>query len=139
VGRHRSDPIGLARLALAVLAVAALALLLFIGGRALIDSLDTGDAAAQSPSPSTSSSAPVPTLRIECLADTCPLVTVRVPGGDVLQHRDMAKGEEVNYFEEELDVVISDAGTVRVTENGEPRPQGEPGEREAFTVRGRQE
>jgi len=79
---------------------------------------------------------PVPTLRIECVADTCPLVTVRVPGGDVLQHRDMSRGEEVSYFEPELDVVLSDAGTVRVTENGERRPQGEPGGRESFTTRG---
>jgi hypothetical protein len=48
----------------------------------------------------------------------------------------MSRGEEVSYFESELDVVLSDAGTVRVTENGERRPPGEPGEHEAFTVRG---
>ncbi|GAA2901981.1 hypothetical protein GCM10020220_109200 [Nonomuraea rubra] len=76
-------------------------------------------------------------MRIECVAETCPLVTVRVPGGDVLQHREMSRGEEVRYFEPELDVVLSDAGTVRVTENGVPRAQGAAGAREAFTVRGR--
>ncbi|MDA0631788.1 hypothetical protein OUY22_00025 [Nonomuraea sp. MCN248] len=135
MGRHRSDPMGLARLALAVLAVGALVLLLVIGGLALFDSLDTGDAAPVRASSTPTTSAPAATVRIECVADVCPLVTVRVPGGDVLQHRDMTRGEEVSYFEPELDVVLSDAATVRVTENGRPRPQGEPGEREAFTVR----
>lgn len=127
---------GLARLALAVLAAAALVVLLVIGGRALFDSLDTEDAAPERTSATPTVTAPVPTVRIECVAATCPLVTVRVPGGEVLQHREMTEGEEVSYFEPELDVVISDAGTVRVTENGTLRPRGEQGEREAFTVGG---
>ncbi|MBB6346513.1 hypothetical protein AB0C18_11130 [Nonomuraea muscovyensis] len=142
MGRHRSDPMGLARLALAVLAAAMVVTLLVIGGRALFAQLDTPErpglgrqartATAQPPS----AAAQVPTVRIECVADTCPLVTVRVPGGDVLQYRDMSRGEEVSYFEPELDVVLTDAATVRVTANGTPRPQGDPGEREAFTVQG---
>ncbi|MCK2214502.1 hypothetical protein MF672_011975 [Actinomadura sp. ATCC 31491] len=142
MGRHRSDPMGLARLALAVVAAGALVTLLVIGARALIGTLGTPSQAererASAPAtPSGKSSAQVPTVRIECLAETCPTVTVRVPGGDVLQHREMSRGEEVNYFEPELDVVVSDAGTVRVTENGAPRPQGEQGARQAFTVRAR--
>ncbi|TMS00038.1 hypothetical protein [Nonomuraea basaltis] len=143
MGRHRSDPMGLARLALAVLAVGAVLTLLVIGGRALLGSIGTPTQAEPgrastlaSTGPATEeASAQVPTVRIECLAETCPTVTVRVPGGDVLQHREMSKGEEVSYFEPELDVVLSDAGTVRVTENGKPREQGEPGARKAFTVR----
>lgn len=128
---------GLARLALAVLAGGVVVTLLVIGGRALLASLD----AEQPPGRQLTSAGPsdsgrVPTLRIECVADTCPLVTVRVPGGDVLQHRDMSKGEEVSYFEAELDVVLTDAGTVRVFENGERRPQGDAGAQEAFTTRG---
>ncbi|MEV1246548.1 hypothetical protein ACIBO2_21150 [Nonomuraea sp. NPDC050022] len=129
---------GLARLALAVLAAVAVVTLLVVGGRALLTSLDTrqqqperGKVAAQP-----QASAQVPTVRIECVADTCPLVTVRVPGGDVLQYRDMSRGEEVSYFEPELDVVLSDAATVVVTENGKPRAQGKAGAREAFTARG---
>ncbi|MFG3437920.1 hypothetical protein ACGF0J_11835 [Nonomuraea sp. NPDC047897] len=139
MGRHRSDPMGLARLALAVLAAAVVVTLLVVGGRALFTTSGTPErpgartaAATQAPS----AGAQVPTVRIECVADTCPLVTVRVPGGDVLHHRDMGRGEEVRYFEPELDVVLADAATVRVTENGTPRPPGDPGEREAFTVRG---
>lgn len=138
---------GLARLALAVLAAGAVVTLLVIGGRALLGTLDTpsqaerererASALATTGTAATTeeSGAKAPTIRIECLAETCPTVTVRVPGGDVLQHREMSKGEEVNYFEPELDVVLSDAGTVRVTENGKLREQGEQGARDAFTVR----
>lgn len=138
---------GLARLALLVVAALAVVALLFVGGRALLGVLgDTAGETARgrsSPAPdegaetdaeTPSAGARVPTVRIECIAETCPLVTVRVPGGDVLLYRDMARGEEVSYFEPELDVVLTDAATVRVTENGELRPQGAPGEREAFTA-----
>ncbi|NUW33541.1 hypothetical protein HTZ77_19195 [Nonomuraea sp. SMC257] len=136
MGRHRSDPMGLARLAIAVLAVAGVATLLVIGGRALFLSLDTPERAEpQRATAEPTAGAQVPTVRLECVADTCPLVTVRVPGGDVLQYRDMTRGEEVRYFQPELDVVLTDAATVRVTENGKPRAQGKAGEREAFTVK----
>ncbi len=158
---------GLARLALAALAVGAVVTLLVIGGRALLGLLDapperepaaaTGTATEPTGGPTGGpaggptggptggpageptggeATAQAPTVGIECLAETCPLVTVRVPGGDVLQHREMSRGEEVRYFEPELDVVLTDAGTVRVTVNGEPRAQGADGAREAFTVRG---
>ncbi|GAA3568967.1 hypothetical protein GCM10022419_057220 [Nonomuraea rosea] len=138
---------GLARLALAVVAVGAVVTLLVIGGRALLGSFGAqppererasaaADAAATATVTATGATAQVPTVRIECVAETCPLVTVRVPGGDVLQYREMSRGEEVSYFEPELDVVLSDAGTVRVTENGKPREQGKSGAREAFTAKG---
>ncbi|MEU8250098.1 hypothetical protein [Nonomuraea sp. NPDC048916] len=130
---------GIARLALAVLAVVGVVALLVLGARALITSFDTPQEPSefQRATAEASASVPVPTVHIACVADTCPLVTVRVPGGDVLQYRDMTRGEEVSYFEPELDVVLTDASSVRVTANGEPRAPGEPGKREAFTVRGR--
>ncbi|MFC4111499.1 hypothetical protein [Nonomuraea zeae] len=136
---------GLARLALAVVAVGAVVTLLVIGGRALLGSLGAqsqperervrASAATTTADAATEATAQVPTVRIECVAETCPLVTVRVPGGDVLQYREMSRGEEVSYFEPELDVVLSDASTVRVTENGKPREQGKAGAREAFTAK----
>ncbi|SDL10534.1 hypothetical protein SAMN05421869_12261 [Nonomuraea jiangxiensis] len=134
---------GLARLTVAVLAAGAVVTLLVIGGRALLGSFggtpESERAGAATPAPPSTASreaaAQVPTVRIECVAATCPTVTVRVPGGDVLQYREMSGGEEVSYFEPELDVVLSDAGTVRVTVNGEPRDQGEQGTREAFTAK----
>ncbi|MGI5284954.1 hypothetical protein ACQEVF_16665 [Nonomuraea polychroma] len=135
---------GLARLALAALAVGVVVTLLFIGGRALLASLSTPTQAERERERATAlptatgtatEEVTVPTLHIECLAETCPTVTVRVPGGDVLQHREMSKGEEVSFFEPELDVVLSDSGTVRVTENGKQREQGELGAKKAFTAR----
>ncbi|MEV4113053.1 hypothetical protein [Nonomuraea sp. NPDC049695] len=130
---------GLARLALALLAAGAVVTLLVIGARALLGSSDATQererAVAATTGPVTAATAREPTVRIECVAETCPIVTVRVPGGDVLQYREMSRGEEVSYFEPELDVVLSDAGTVRVTENGKPRDQGKDGERDAFTVK----
>ncbi|GAA1618896.1 hypothetical protein GCM10009733_014060 [Nonomuraea maheshkhaliensis] len=135
---------GIARLALVVVAAGAVVTLLVIGGITLIGSGGTSPPEREPASaPATTSeaaepaaTAQAPTVRIECLAETCPLVTVRVPGGDVLQYREMSRGEEVSYFEPELDVVLSDAGAVRVTENGELREPGKPGAREAFTVKG---
>ncbi|MFI7130269.1 hypothetical protein ACIBQ1_31580 [Nonomuraea sp. NPDC050153] len=131
---------GVARLALAVLAAGAVVTLLIVGGRALLGSsgatpAERERAVAVTPGPAAETTARVPTVRIECLAETCPTVTVRVPGGDVLQYREMSRGEEVSYFDPELDVVLSDAGSVRVTENGKPREQGKDGERESFTVK----
>ncbi|SEG75996.1 hypothetical protein SAMN05444920_104342 [Nonomuraea solani] len=134
---------GLARLALAVVAAGAVVTLLVIGGRALLASSgaplperERASALATGPAATTlQATGQVPTVRIECLAETCPLVTVRVPGGDVLQYREMSRGEEVSYFEPELAVVLSDAGTVRVTENGKPRDQGKQGTRDSFTIR----
>lgn len=127
---------GLARLALGALAAVAVVALVVIGGRALFTSLQTA-APEETVSGQVTPTAGVqtPTVRIECVAETCPLVSVRVPGGDVLQYREMSRGEEVDYFEPELSVVLTDAGVVRVMENGKPRAPGEAGERAAFTVK----
>lgn len=129
---------GIARVVLAVLAAGAVVTLLVVGVRALIGSLGAEPERPGQPAAATveAGQGGVPTVRIECLADICPTVTVRVPGGDVLQHREMTRGEEVSYFEPELDVVLTDAATVRVIENGEPRAPGDQGAREAFTARG---
>ncbi|MFI7419147.1 hypothetical protein [Nonomuraea sp. NPDC049684] len=128
---------GIARSALVVLAVGAVVTLVVVGVRALVGSSGSQpERPAPTAAPVRASEGRAPTVRIECLAEVCPTVTVRVPGGDVLHHREMSRGEEVSYFEPELDVVLGDAGTVRVTENGSPRAPGEQGAREAFTARG---
>ena len=144
MGRHRSDPLGIARLALAGLAVLALLALIGVGAKALFSSLGPGGAPAtgvpstpptapQSPEPSESSPGKVPTIQLVCQADRCP-VFVRVPGGDVLIDRDMTRGEQASYFNPELDVVLDDAGTVQVFENGAAQAPGVQGERKAFKV-----
>ncbi|WP_182881975.1 MULTISPECIES: hypothetical protein [unclassified Microbispora] len=143
MGRHRSDPLGIARLALVGLAVVLLLAVIVIGGRALFSTFGSGQSgdpaavASSSPAarPSAAASPPsVPTVRVVCQADRCP-VFVRVPGGDVLVDRDLARGEQASYFDPELDVVLDDASTVEVFTNGAARSPGPPGERQAFSVR----
>lgn len=139
---------GFARLALAGLAVLLLLALIVIGARALLSALDSEDVPEAAPSSTASAATPgptsseqagrtpgerVPTVRIVCQADICP-VFVRVPGGDILIDRDLTQGEQASYFEPELDVVLADGSVVQVFENGELRAPGAPGERESFSV-----
>ncbi|MFC7717804.1 DUF4115 domain-containing protein [Nonomuraea recticatena] len=135
MGRHRSDPMGAARLVLIGLGAALLLALVFVGGRALVGTLSTETPApTASATPSAAPTERTATLRIACVAEICPVVLVRVPGGDVLNDRDLTRGEEIVYYEPELDVAIGDTSTVEVTVNGTPRPKGRPGQQEAFTV-----
>ncbi|GIH73246.1 hypothetical protein [Sphaerimonospora thailandensis] len=147
---------GITRLAFVGLAVLLLVALIVIGARALLSALGSGDVPEPAPSPSAPATAPatpaetarpqstgtqstgtqntgVPTVRIVCEADRCP-VFVRVPGGDVLIDRDLTQDEQASYFEPELDVVLGDGSAVQVFENGKPRAAGKPGERESFKV-----
>ncbi|MEV2269279.1 DUF4115 domain-containing protein [Nonomuraea africana] len=135
MGRHRSDPMGVARLALIGLGVALLVALVLLGGRALVGILSTeGTAPTPTATPSAPATGKAPTLRITCVAEVCPAVLVRVPGGDVLNDRDLTSGEEIVFYQPELDVAIDDTSTVEVTVNGVPRPKGQPGRQETFTV-----
>ncbi|WP_182898001.1 hypothetical protein [Microbispora sp. H10830] len=148
MGRHRSDPLGIARLALVGLAAVLLLAVIVVGARALLSTFgseEPASGAASTPSarpsaepsagPSAEPSTPrVPTVRVVCRADRCP-VFVRVPGGDVLIDRDLARGEQASYFQPELDVVLDDASTVQVFENGTARSPGPAGERQAFSVK----
>ncbi|MBE3008492.1 hypothetical protein IL992_04725 [Microbispora sp. NEAU-D428] len=146
MGRHRSDPLGIARLALVGLAVVLLLAVIVVGARALLSTFGSEEAAggaSSTPSarpsaePSAAPATPrVPTVRVVCRADRCP-VFVRVPGGDVLIDRDLARDEEASYFQPELDVVLDDASTVQVFENGTARSPGPAGERQAFSVKPR--
>ncbi|MGI5492875.1 hypothetical protein [Microtetraspora malaysiensis] len=138
MGRHRSDPMGIARLVLIGLAVLLALALLAVGAKSLMTALGTDEAGAAA-TPAATGGTPSPagtrtsTVQIVCSADRCP-VFVRIPGGDVLMDRDMTRGEQASYFEPELDVVLGDASTVTVLENGTQRPPGEAGERQSFKV-----
>ncbi|MEU7909680.1 hypothetical protein [Microbispora bryophytorum] len=144
MGRHRSDPLGIARLALVGLAAVLLLAVIVVGARALLSTFgseEPGSGVASTPSAqpsagsSTGPSTPrAPTVRVVCRAERCP-VFVRVPGGDVLIDRDLTRGEEASYFQPELDVVLDDASTVQVFENGTVRSPGPAGERQAFSVK----
>ncbi|MBG0820200.1 hypothetical protein HS048_05555 [Planomonospora sp. ID91781] len=141
MGRHRSDPMGIARLALAGLAVLALLFLIALGGRSLIGALGSepaSSASASAPAPATgapsATPARVPTVLVECVEERCPTVFLKVAGGDVLLNREMARGEQAQAFDDKVDVVLTDASTVRVRVNGVVRPPGGAGERQEFTA-----
>lgn len=146
MGRHRSDPGGAGRILVTGSAVLALLGLIVFGIFALIGSLNPDDAvvagvADATVDPSAGGDPPrpsdppdtVPTVYLECLAAVCP-VFLRVPGGDVLVDRDLTRGEVATYYEPKIDVVLSDAASVRVLVNGKPREPGEKGERQTFTA-----
>ncbi|MBB2908921.1 hypothetical protein FHS43_000167 [Streptosporangium becharense] len=131
---------GIARLALAGLAVLALVALVVIGAFSLFGALRSGTEPVASPTAAaTAESSPpgddrVPTVLVECLRDTCPTVFLKVTGGDVLLDREMVAGEQFRSFDPKVDVVLADAASVRVLANGAARDPGEAGERQEFTV-----
>lgn len=75
----------------------------------------------------------VPTLALTVTGPQCH-VFVRVPGGDILVNRTLTRGQSLSFDDARLNVVLSDAGAVRVSVNGTPRPPGRPGERADFAV-----
>jgi hypothetical protein len=137
---------GLARIAIALLAVVAAIGLLIIGGVALWGALTSKDGdkpAGAAPSPSASPSAkpsttrPAPptrsagqvgnTIVIHCLATQCP-VFVSGPGpNDVQFNGNLTRDERRIFNETRLTVAVQDASTVTVTINGHLQPRGNHG------------
>lgn len=145
MGRHSSDPLGIARLVLVGLGVLVLVALIALGVFSLIGSLSSGAEQAPSPAPAavappsgdtpaSAASAQVPTVLLECVRRNCPTVFVKITGGDVLLDRDLAQGERFQSFDPKVDVVLADSASVRVQVNGTARSPGPAGERAEFTV-----
>jgi hypothetical protein len=130
---------GLARIAIAVLAVVVAFGLLIIGGIALWGALTNKDGdkpGAASPSPSNTATAQ-PTTRpshqvgntivIHCLASQCH-VFVSGPGAqDVVFSGNLTRDERRIFNETRLTVAVQDASTVTVTINGRLQPRGQHG------------
>ena len=134
---------GLARIAIAVLAVVVAFALLIIGGIALWGALTSKDgeksAAATSPTPSggASKGAGTTTARpshsagqvgntiiVHCLITQCP-VFVSGPGpSDVVFNGNLTRDERRIWNETRLTVAVQDASTVTVTINGRLQPRG---------------
>lgn len=131
---------GIARLVLVGLAVLGLVALIVVGVMSLSGALsvDREPAATPTPTPTAtvSSASPerVPTVLVQCLRERCPTVFLRVAGGDVLLNREMDRDEQVQFFDDKIDVVLADSAAVRVRVNGADRPPGAPGERQEFTA-----
>ncbi|GII86706.1 hypothetical protein Ssi03_46960 [Sphaerisporangium siamense] len=136
---------GIARLLLVGVAILVVLGLVVLGAVALIGSLSAdGDGAAPvaaSPTPATASPTPseevsadgLPTLYVECRADRCPIF-VRVSGGDIIENRDLTRGQQAIYSQPRLDVVLADASSMYVEVNGRARPPAKPGERQSFVA-----
>lgn len=130
---------GLARIAIAVLAVVVAFGLLIIGGIALWGALTSKDGDkpnADSPAPSSpGSTAAQPTrsshqigntIVIHCLAPKC-YVFVSGPGQDVVFSGNLTHDEHRIFNETRLTVAVQDASTVIVTINGRLQPRGRHG------------
>jgi hypothetical protein len=76
--------------------------------------------------------APV-TLTVTVTGAECQ-VFVRVPGGDILVNRSLARGESVRFEEPQLSVVLGDGSAAQVFVNGKLRPPGKAGQRVAFVA-----
>jgi hypothetical protein len=138
---------GLARIAIAVIAVVLAFGLLIIGGIALWGALTSKDGEkpnAASPTPSsvgssTKSKAPSTsqignTIVIHCLATQCP-VFVSGPGPtDVQFNGNLSQNERRIFNETRLTVAVQDASTVTVTINGKLQPRGARGEAKTYEV-----
>lgn len=130
---------GLARIAIAVLAVAVAFALLIIGGIALWGALTSKDAekpSAAAPTPAGDGKTTAPaqptrssrvignTIVIHCLAVQCP-VFVSGPGPNDVQFNGNLTHDESRIFNEtRLTVAVQDASTVSVTINGRQQPRG---------------
>ncbi|WP_019631872.1 hypothetical protein [Actinomadura atramentaria] len=139
MGRHRSDPRGLARILIAAVAVALGLGLLAVGAIALVNAL-TSSSDQQSPpgagsaSPSAARSSPPAQaagdtpLVIRAVGGST-LVTITDPGNnnDVVFRGTLAAGEGRKYDQAPLSVVAADGGAVQVTIYGkvEERPAGQ--------------
>jgi hypothetical protein len=136
--------LGLARIAIAVLAVVVAFGLLVIGGIALWGALtgkdeDKPGAAASVPAGATkasssevSSPASGNTIVVKCLAVQC-TVFVAGPGAtDVQYHGNLTQGEIRTFNETRLTMAVQDASTVAVTINGRPQPRGARGDAKTY-------
>ena len=137
---------GLARIAIAVIAVVVAFGLLIIGGIALWGALTSKDDEKPGAVPSTtaslaSSSKPKATsgqvgntVLIHCLAVQCS-VSVLGPGPtNVLFHGTLVQGQRQSYNETQLTVVVDDASSATVTINGKLQPRGAHGVSKTYEV-----
>ena len=132
---------GLARIAIAVLAVALGFGLLVVGGIALWGALtgkdDSGKPSAAASAPSrpsggkqTSSRASAPagqvgnTITVHCLAAQCQVFVAGPGPNDVQFNGNLSQNETRIFNETRLTVAVQDSSTVAVTINGRPQARG---------------
>jgi hypothetical protein len=138
---------GLARIAIAVIAVVVAFALLIIGGIALWGALTSKDGEkpnATSPTPSSASSATKSkappagqvdnTIVVHCLATQCPLFVSGPTAADVQFNGNLGQNERRIFTGSHLTAAVQDASTVTVTINGKLQPRGGRGEAKNYEV-----
>jgi hypothetical protein len=139
---------GLARIAIAMLAVVVAGGLLVIGGMALWGALTGKDeknkpnaaapqasgapGAGTADSPSTSASQVGNTITVRCLVAQCPVFVSGPDANDVVFNGNLSQNETRIFSETRLTVAVQDAGGVTVTINGRVQPPGRRGEAKTY-------
>ena len=140
---------GLARIAIAALAVTLALGLLVLGGVSLWGALtkDSGPAGAASAAPSASASTPAArrstsaahvsganTVVLQCLAPQCQVYVAGPGPTDVQFHGSLTRNEKRIFSDTRLTVQVYDAGSVAVTINGHLQPRGKRGQVRTYRV-----
>ncbi|TYK50401.1 hypothetical protein FXF68_07650 [Actinomadura decatromicini] len=152
MGRHRSDPRGLARILIAAVAVIAALALLVVGAVALVNAVTgepdpKGPSAAVSPSDAgagsrssdaTASPTVVLPLVIRVIGPaTAVVVRIADTSGRVLTNGTLKTGETLQYREAPLQVVATNGGSLQVVIYGKLQPREPAGERAVWFVKSR--
>lgn len=136
---------GLARIAIAVLAVVLAFGLLILGGISLWGALtsknsDGKSSSASSPSTAANTGANPPERKagnkilIHCLAPQCKVFVANPTPTDVVFNGMLAMNERRVWEGTHLIVSVQDASVVSVTVNGKLQPKGRPGETKTYEV-----
>ena len=139
---------GLARIAIAVLAVGAAFGLLIIGGMALwgaltnkgsdkpntASTLPTAPGSTKPKAPASSPAQVGNTVIIHCLAPQCPVFVAGPGPTDVQFNSNLTQNQRRIFNETRLTVAVQDASTVTVTINGRLQPAGHRGEAKTYEV-----
>lgn len=141
---------GLARIAVATLAVVLAVGLLVVGGVALYGALSRSSKSATgtpSAAPTTRAARtrvkapPAPsntrvgnTVEIQCLAAQCPVYVAGPGPNDVQFNGTLIRNERRVFNEIRLTVAVDDASTVSVIINGRPQPRGRAGQQKTYEV-----
>ncbi|MEV5750093.1 hypothetical protein AB0L00_19915 [Actinoallomurus sp. NPDC052308] len=147
---------GLARIAIAVLAVSLALGLVIVGGVSLWGALtkDASKTASTAPDPSSSAVAPSDTAKskrsapsaqsgneidVQCLVAQCQIYVAGPSATDVVYNGSLAHGERKSYTGTRLLLQVDDASTVSVVVNGRQQSRGRHGQQRTYYAPAKQQ
>jgi hypothetical protein len=147
---------GLARIAIAVLAVTLALGLVIVGGVSLWGALtkDASKTASPAPDPSSSGTPPPPNatkqsngapsaqsgneIDVQCLVSQCQIFVAGPGATDVIYQGPLAHGERRRYTGTRLIMQVDDASTVSVVVNGQQQAKGRRGQQHTYRAPAKQ-